>query len=209
MNISKLIWPVLLLLLAGFIAFYLTGAIINGTDSSSFLSTVFLSGTGQGIKDLQAQSSELNQALANANTLTTVAGNLQTKMAQIPADELARLNEFLPDTNDNVDLVVKLNNIATGRGLLLKNVKIGDGQNTPSAAASGVSATFSTTTSLTNNIGETDISFTVSGPYALFLGFLSDMSDSLRLLDIKSLSFSADDKDNSQYNVVLKTYWVK
>jgi len=49
----------------------------------------------------------------------------------------------------------------------------------------------------------------VTGPYSSFKGFLVDLEQSLRLSDVTALNFRAAGFDFDQYNMTLRTYWLR
>jgi len=194
---SRFVIPILIIIMAGVLSFYVTAGVINGSDNF-LINNYLLGGTGKGIKELRQESSRLNEALGNAIELGNKARQLREDLNKLPQDKLERLNKFLPDEINNVDFLINLNGIAGRHSMALKGVKFSLPESKEEEAGAPVGA-----------IGELGVSFAVSGSYENLLGFISDLADSLRVVDIKSLSFTADEKNLNQYNVELKTYWVK
>ncbi len=93
-----------------------------------------------------------------------------------------------------------MDNRAKTNGLLLKkiNVKAMD-QSTGAAAVLGAPQ------SPYKNI---DLSVTISGPYASALNFLTDLEQSLRLIDISNLTFTVAPVDVYEFNISARTYSV-
>lgn len=203
---NKLILPVVLILLAGVVAYYGAGSIISG--SSNFFSNLVLKESGKGISALRAEEKRLNEALGNARELKQRAEDLTKEMNELPQEKVERLEKFLPDTVDTIEVVVTLNNIAKKHGMAVKKVKIVE-EGEKNLARDESATTFSSAVSRSQNIGELGVGFSVQGPYYSFLAFLSDLADSLRLVDLETLSFSSPEKGFSEYDVQLKTYWVK
>ena len=115
------------------------------------------------------------------------------------------MNEFLPNNIDNVRLIIDINNIAKKSGLIVRNPNIvkaeaKEGEPPPptGAAAAGKTADSSAA-----------ISFSVSASYETLKLFLSDLARSLRLVDIESLSFTAAERNLYDYQITLRTYWLK
>ncbi|MFA5023278.1 MAG: type 4a pilus biogenesis protein PilO, partial [Candidatus Paceibacterota bacterium] len=144
----------------------------------------------------------LNQALASADRIKNKIIDLQKIESSIPPTDLDKLNKFIPNHVDNVNLLIDVNNIAAKEGMIIKNVRVrstAGSANSPAAVAS------------TNQGGilPTYMSFSVSGNYQALVNFLDDLANSLRVVDPVSLSFSVDEKGVNQYNFEVKTYWVK
>jgi hypothetical protein len=54
------------------------------------------------------------------------------------------------------------------------------------------------------------LGFSVNGSYGVFQSFLVDLAQSLRVVDITSVTVGAGDRPGSyQYNIEVKTYWLK
>ena len=53
------------------------------------------------------------------------------------------------------------------------------------------------------------LSFSVTGSYDTFRAFVESLEQSLRLVDIQSISFSATDTGVYDYSIAVKTYWLK
>ncbi len=115
---------------------------------------------------------------------------------QIDESKKVLLKKFLPDSIDNVRLIIDINQIASDNGMTIRNISIkGNDSNSigPDSRTYGIAT----------------LGFSVSGPYQTFKKFLTALETSLRLVDVTSLSFSAGDKDQYEYNVEIKAYWLK
>jgi len=116
---------------------------------------------------------------------------------------LARLDEFLPDHVDNIQLIIDVNGIAKKNGMVIKNVKVttgADGANTVGAKS---------LSTLDPRLGAMILSFSVTGTYDAYKKLVADLASSLRIIDISSVSFATDDKGIYTYNLSIKTYWLK
>lgn len=205
--------PIVLIVLAGLIFFYLADPLLNQPK-------VIDSATGRtrgGVKALNQEIAVLNEALGNARAIQTKFADLRDNVYnQIKDEDLARLDKLMPNSVDNVQLIIDINTIAKNNAMLIKNVyiKADDNNNNnqlsgsnPTPADNLSAATLTGAGSLTR--GTVLIGFSVAGSYEAFNKFLKDLADSLRIVDVNSLSFTADDRDFYQYNVELRTYWLK
>jgi Tfp pilus assembly protein PilO len=180
----RLLFPLALVVAAGLIFFSFTQPVLQKID------------------DLRLEQAKLNTALENAKKLRQVQNELLDNYNNFAPADLDRLNKFLPDNVDNVRLIIDINNIAKASGMTIKNVKIKteEGKEDGAAVLSADSA---------EPKGVVILSFGVSGSYLNFQQFLSDLSNSLRLVDIDSVTFSSNDKGIYDYAVSIRTYWLK
>ncbi|MBI3632665.1 MAG: type 4a pilus biogenesis protein PilO [Candidatus Vogelbacteria bacterium] len=106
------------------------------------------------------------------------------------------LKKFLPDSIDNVKLIIDINQIASDKGMTIRNISIKGGN------GSSVGPD-------TRPYGVATLGFSVTGTYQTFKDFLKDLETSLRLIDVTSVSFSSGDKDQNEYNIEVNSYWLK
>ena len=186
---SKLIFSILCLIIAGVLVFSAGSAVLHGGVDSTW---AFLLGADpKGLNDLLVERAQLNQALSNADRLKTKIGDLQQAEKSINPADLDKLNKFIPSHVDNVNLLIDINNIAVKQGMTIKNVRL------------------QSETSDSTGILPANMSFSVAGNYSALSAFLDDLANSLRVVDPVSLSFAVDEKGLNQYNFEVKTYWVK
>lgn len=203
----KLITPVILIALSVIMVFYLGAAVLNGSDQS-LLKTWFLNGTDQGLKDLLEEKNKFDEALGNARDLRSKMTELEQAEKEITEADREKLDAFIPDRIDTVDFVYDINNIAARHGMMLRDVNIKASDETKAEGLSSRELSVAEAAAA-NTIADMTMSFQVSGTYKSLLGFLNDLSVSLRVADVTSLSFNAGENGINQYNFELKTYWVK
>jgi Tfp pilus assembly protein PilO len=107
---------------------------------------------------------------------------------------------------DTVRLILDMNGIASKYGISIKTVTI---SNDPKAAAKGpivIGADQSP-------YGTLGLSFEVTSTYANFIRFLTDLEQSLRIIDITSVSLAPQSGVaaglNYNFTVIARTYWLK
>jgi uncharacterized protein YabE (DUF348 family) len=61
----------------------------------------------------------------------------------------------------------------------------------------------------TSKVGVISFSFTVSAKYEVFLEFLKQLEESLRLVDIRNIEISRGTGVFYDYRITLDTYWLK
>ncbi|MEK7613636.1 MAG: type 4a pilus biogenesis protein PilO [Patescibacteria group bacterium] len=152
------------------------------------------------IRELRAEESQFDQALTRSKELQQVRDELLSRYNTFSQGELDRLQKLLPDNVDNVRLILDFDSLASRYGMRVRNVAL---ETNESRAARGqVGAEESRFDSLI-------LSFSVTGNYDTFRAFLADLEQSLRLVDVNSISFSATPSGIYDYAVSIKTYWLK
>lgn len=170
------------------------------------------------VQELNVQKEENKKVLEIANKLKSKKDDLNTKYNQISQAEKEELEKLLPDTVDNVRLIIDMNNIAEQFGIIIRDVSI-NSKDTPATEAKKVVAQNSNFDGVveensikyvdTSKIGVITFSFTVSAKYEVFLEFLKALEHTLRLVDIRSMEVSRGSGVFYDYRVVLDTYWLK
>ena len=168
-----------------------------------FVFFTFTDGMWQQIRDLKTQKVELEMGINQANELLRRQQELLKSYNAIADDQKERLDKLLPDNIDNVRLIIDMNNIAKFHGMSLRGVSVSGGE--AGAQPSAESQSGETLLSADSVV----ISFSVSASYEAFKEFLRDLSTSLRLVDVASLSISTGEKNLYSFTLGLKTYWLK
>jgi Tfp pilus assembly protein PilO len=148
-----------------------------------------------------------NDNLETASKLATSRDELIAKYQSISKENLDSLKTFLPDSVDNIRLIIQINSLATKNNLsLLRNV---DYQADQTDAAQDPNAAPEAS-------GEFVMSFQTSGQYKNFLAFISDLEHDLRLVDVIKVDLTPADQGVQQsaassmtYKVTVKTYWLR
>ena len=148
---------------------------------------------------------EYQGALDKTIELRKVREELLEISKSILNDDKIRLQKMIPDTIDNIRLILDMDKIAGKYGLSIKNIKV-------SSASHKEEKVIGPDNSLH---GEVSISFSVHSSYFNFKNFLMDLEQSLRLVDITALSLKAGSEkvglgsDSYDFDITLKTYWLK
>lgn len=160
------------------------------------------------VAERRAEKAELVAALDRAAELRQVAERLRNEYYSFTAEERERLAKMIPDNVDNVRLIIDINNIASRYNMVVKDAKIKTNEKAEEGRPDP-SAKLIENPSGQIGQGTVTIAFTVTGSYDVFRQFLGDLASSLRLVDIKRLSFKSAELDTYQYTVELTTYWLK
>lgn len=153
------------------------------------------------IKSHQETINRNNDMLVRAQELRQKREELQQKYNDIGEEDRKRLEKLLPDTVDNVRLILDINNIASDFGIAITDIGVTEEQETGG------------TNQITENTGEKygtiELSFSVSATYETFKRFLETLEDSLRLVDVTSFTVNAGEGVFYNYTVNLQTYWLR
>jgi hypothetical protein len=179
--------PILALLLAGALFFFY----INPTY------------TGQ-IAQAKNQIASYNSALAAASQFNQKESQLMTEENAIPSASIQRIEEYLPDGVNNVQLILDLNSLASRSGITLSNFSVVQNATT-TASSDGTTLPALNAASETNSL---DVSVAASGTYSAFRTFLSAAEQSLRPLDVTSLSINDSSTGVYTYQVTFRIYWL-
>jgi Tfp pilus assembly protein PilO len=165
-------------------------------------------------QELQATQEQVTFAKSNletASNLTKSRDELIAKYGSISKTDLDNLKILLPDSVDNIRLIIQVNSLATKNGLsLLRSV---DYQSNQDSAATDPNQN---PDAQKQALGEFTISFQTTGQYKNFLAFVSDLEQNLRLVDVVKVEITPTAQGVQQnaasslsYKVTLKTYWLK
>ena len=172
------------------------------------------------IQTLQAEVVENDKTLDVAKKLRSKREELREKFNMISEEEKEELEKLLPDTVDNVRLIIDINNVAEQFGIVIRDISIvtdegTDSKSTPSrtqgSSFEGVIEENSIGYVDPGKIGVITFSFSVSAKYEVFLEFLKQLEESLRIVDIRNIVISRGSAEGSIYNykVTMDTYWLK
>ncbi len=173
-------------------------------------------------------------ALDNSANLQKERDRLTTKYNSFAAADLERLETMLPNSVDNIQLILEIQEEASKRGIIVKNVEFepeqfleeepvpaGEGTTpAPTDTAAGSSRTTNSRRAVSAedaaDFEEFELEFSVEGSYDNFVSFMKLMERSLRLVDIRSIAFtpgtSEKDKiytDDYKYLFRITTYRLK
>lgn len=143
-------------------------------------------------------------ALASASEYTERQNTLAAERSNIDQANLERLTTLLPDSVDNVGLILDINALAARSGLSLASIDVAvvDG-----GAKNGASGALPTT--VTNPTGSINLSLSALGTFSAFRAFMSGIEKSARLLDIQDITVKGSDTGVYSYQVTLRLYWLR
>lgn len=152
----------------------------------------------QEVKALRAEESRFNEALNQSRELQRVRDTLLSRFNTFSQSDLERLRKLLPDNVDNVRLILDIDSIASKYNMRTRNVTV--------SSASTESAVIGTDKGAVDSV---ILSFSVAAEYEDFIRFLKDLESSLRIVDLVGLTFETAGGNAYNFNVSIKTYWLK
>lgn len=159
------------------------------------------------IKALQADTRDLNAALATASKFKEEQIRLIQERDLIDQENLDRMKRLLPDNVDNVQLILDVDGIASQSGVRISDIGIDKSQK---SGADGGDATGQGVLIQEEKVYESLLlSFTATATYSQFKNFLRDIEQSLRTLDVVEISFSESETGVYKFDVRVRVYWLK
>lgn len=154
------------------------------------------------VKDLQQEHKENEELLVKANDLREKRDELLSRYNNISSDERELLLKVLPETVDNVRLILNIDNIARNYGIVLRDIQI-EGAEDEAGNSQIIDST-------RKGYGVITLSFGTSAPYGIFKSFMSDLENSLRIVDITDFEVATSPESNVyNYSITLDTYWLR
>lgn len=165
------------------------------------------------IMPLRAQIDQANKALAAAEEFNNKQTQIAAERARIPRDGIDKLEQYLPDGVDNVQMILDLNALAQRSGVTLSNFGIKENkQAVQNASPAGVTGDTSSTllnSPKTKGTESLDLSVTATGTYGAFRTFLYGIEHSLRPLDITQIVVTESKTGVYSFDMTLRIYWLK
>lgn len=159
------------------------------------ISFVYIAPTWNGqIAETKAAIKGDDDALAAAQQYKDRERELLALREAIDTNDLAKLQKFLPDSVDNVGLILDLNALASRSGFSLSNIDVSEK---------------TTNTSDVNPIGSVDMTLSGLGTYNALQKFMKGIELSQRLIDVRDLSISGSNTGIYNYNMTLRIYWLR
>ncbi len=154
------------------------------------------------INEKRTELAQYTEALGKSKRLRDIRDALDTKYKSISDNDLTRISKALPDSVDNVRLILDIDSIANRHGMKIQNIKLNDTS----------APTTSQTPSLVGDerkYGTINLGFSVSSSYDNFVNFLNDLEHSLRIVDVTDLAIKPTKTGFYTFDVGLNTYWLK
>jgi len=167
------------------------------------------------INGLKEQVLSYNQALDNSKALEDERDKLTKKYNLIDPENIAKLEKLVPNSVDNIRLILEIEKIALPYGMQLRDVKydIIKKENDPTVVQGGSVVM----PNENKDYGTWDLSFSTQATYDNFINFMKDLERNLRIVDTSSIQFDSNVGTGLnptfnqvyKYSVKIKTYWLK
>lgn len=185
------------------------------------------------VQGFRANKVIYSEALNESTELQKIRDSLLDKYNNIKTEDKDRLDHFLPRNVDDINLVLEIEKIANIKGIPVKDIIFNSNKTVEKEADSSQDKKITTNNINTetqktkeDSLYETfDVEFTVDTTYDTFISFLKDLEYNLRLINIKSISFSVPEKSDKtsttssdinkinpniySFKLKIETYWFK
>ncbi len=155
------------------------------------------------IASLKADIAFDDEALAAAKQYSAQQNQLAASRDAIDPANLAAVSILLPDSVDNVGLILDLNALAARSGLSVASIDVVTGDSTARSQSSGA---LPATADL---VGSVDLSLSAVGTFTALQTFLVGVEKSARLLDVRDLVVRGSNTGVYDYQMTLRLYWLR
>lgn len=183
-------------------------AILLILSSAGIIYVLFMP-TYQVVQLAMAEKGEYEKALNDSRAVEERQSILGSKYNEMAPADVDRLEKMIPNSIDNIRLIIEVDKIAQRYNMTLENPIVSqqkDSMTSLQAVIAGVSGTSSL-----YGIGK--MTFGVNGSYETYIAFIKDLEKSLRLMDITAVTLSDEQITDSvityDFKTEIKTYWLK
>lgn len=142
-----------------------------------------------------------DNALAAAKDFKQKEQELVARRSQIAPEDTARVEAFLPDSVDNVQLILDLNALAERSGITLSNFDV--------VTSRAEQENDQVMLEAESPVAELELTLSAAGSYSAFKSFLLGTELSLRPLDLVELSISDSPTGVYTYEMTYRIYWLR
>jgi len=161
------------------------------------------------IADTKAKIVLDDQALTAADEYTRQQNALASARDAIDPANLTRLSTFLPDSVDNVGLILDLNALAARSGLSLANIDVVTNDTAGTKSATSIPVPGALPVAARNPVGSVNLSLSAVGTFTALKSFLNGVERSARLLDVQDIVVKGSDTGVYTYSMTLRLYWLR
>lgn len=154
------------------------------------------------IADIKTSIEASNLTLEAAQVYTDKQNALAAAREAIEVGNLERLETFLPDSVDNIGLILDLYALARRTGIVLSNIDVALEQE-PSAATENAPA------GTPDPVGFVDLSLSAVGTYTSLKAFLMGVEKSTRILDVQEISVKGSETGVYTYQMRIRIFWLR
>ena len=168
----------------------------------------------QDVSSLNTEIAVYNTGLDNSTNLLKTEDALIKSYNEITDSNKERLDNFLPNSVNNIQFILELERMGNVHNMPVKDIRF-----EPIKTNITGNTIVSSVSSDNKPYGVFPFEFTTEGKYDQFILFLKDLETNLRLVDVKSISFTVPDYNGKivsgtdpsvyKYSVKVETYWLK
>lgn len=144
-------------------------------------------------------------SLVAARHYVTQQNELAAERDAIDPKDLSSLTTFLPDSVNNVGLILDLNTLAARTGFSITSIDVTgstkNGSSAPSAAPGSSAAG--------DLVGTVDLSLSAQGTFSSLQTFLMGIEKSGRLLDVQDIVVRDSETGIYSYQMRIRLYWLR
>lgn len=173
------------------------------------------------IADTNKEIKQYDGALQAAKRFEQKQTQLALEQKALPADGVSRLQAFLPDGVDNVQLILDLDGLAARSGVKIINFNTSEskkqatqgtvaGQTAgPATAAPLGGAATGSAPDQSKPYDSLDLSLSATGTYSEMRTFLQNVETSLRPLDLVEFQLADSSTGVYTYQMTFRLYWLR
>ncbi|MBU1178794.1 hypothetical protein KKB69_00420 [Patescibacteria group bacterium] len=150
------------------------------------------------IEELRGQRLAFNEILDTSRQLVELRDNLLSKFNLITADELSKFSKIIPEKSESINFVFQLSNVAEAKGVIIKNINFYEAVSADSSSSS-----------VDSDYKKLNIDAFFLGSYEGFKALVEEIENSLRLVDINKIIFSADKENLYEFTIKATAYFKK
>ena len=174
------------------------------------------------VADTNKEIKQYDGALQAAKRFEQKQAQLALEQKALPADGVQRLQAFLPDGVDNVQLILDLDGLAERSGIKIINFNTSESKKQTSQANTAGQVATPTAGAPMPTSGATgialdpskpydslDLSISATGTYAELRTFLQSIETSLRPLDLVEFQLADSATGVYTYQMTFRLYWLR
>lgn len=162
-----------------------------------------------------------NIAIGSSAELQNTSDALIESYKKINKDNKDRLAHLIPDTMNNLEFVLEIEKMANAHGMPIDNIKFEKQDIKPVVQSASQIVIADSTINPQDSVpyNTFPVEFETQGTYSNFVLFVKDLEYNLRLVDVKSASFTVPepgvkleagvDPNVHTYKLKAETYWLK
>lgn len=150
------------------------------------------------IAGVNARIAEEQAALDAAARFHAKESELKAAQEAIAVSDLERLETFIPNSIDNVGVILDLTALAERSGVQLSSINVAP---SPTSSTEGDAEA--------SSVGSIEMTLSATGTYQAFRTFMASIEKSARLLDIINLTVSGSDTGVYGYALSVRLYWLR